>query len=236
MDPTRRPRPPLQRLGERALLLRVDAQATVHATAHRLLDDLRAGRLEDVVPGDRSLLVTFDGTDRGERAARAAVARAVTRTAGAGTAATPQGRHRVIPVNYGGANGPDLEAAANLAGLSPRDLIEFHTGRDHTVLFLGFAPGFPYIGDVAPEIVVPRLTSPRTTTPAGSVSLAETYTGIYPADLPGGWRVIGWTPVMLFDPASDPPTYLLPGDTVRFEAIAAADLPVAPHRAADWAG
>ena len=73
-------------------------------------------------------------------------------------------------------------------------------------------------------------------TPHGSVALAETYTGIYPAILPGGWRVIGRTSVLLFDPAAEPPTYLLPGDTVRFEAVAAGDLPAEPHRPADWAG
>ena len=83
---------------------------------------------------------------------------------------------------------------------------------------------------------MPRLTTPRTATRAGSVALAEAYTGIYPADLPGGWRVIGWTPVVLFDPAADPPTYLAPGDTVRFKSVAADDLPSAPHRPTDWAG
>lgn len=227
----------LDRLGERALLLRVDAQARVHAIAEALLDDLRAGRLQDVVPGDRSLLVEFDGTDTGERAARRAIARAAARIPDPDRLTTrPTPRHRVIPVSYGGADGPDLDTTASLAGVSPHDLVELHAGRDLTVLFLGFAPGFAYLGDIAPQIVVPRLTSPRTTTRAGSVALAETYTGIYPASLPGGWRVIGWTPVVLFDPAADPPTYLVPGDTVRFERVDAADLPTEPYRPADWAG
>lgn len=226
----------VHRFGERALLLRVDAQADVHAIAEALLGELRAGGLEDVVPGDRSLLVVFDGTDSGERALRRSIEQAVARIPAEGRVpATPTARHRTIPVSYGGADGPDLDATARLAGISSRELIAFHTDRDLTVQFLGFAPGFAYLGDVPAEIVVPRLASPRTRTRAGSVAVAEAYSGIYPADLPGGWRVIGWTPVLLFDPAADPPTYLLPGDTVRFEVVAGRDLPARPYRPADWA-
>jgi KipI family sensor histidine kinase inhibitor len=226
--------PHLDRLGDRALLLRAADQPTVHAVADALLPDVLTGTLEDVVPGDRSLLVLFDGTDRGERLARRAIDRATASTAVADPSVTARsGRHRVIPVSYGGLDGPDLDETANLAGVSAGDLIELHTGRAYSVLFLGFAPGFAYLGDLAPEIAVPRMPSPRTATRAGSVALAGSYTGIYPASLPGGWRVIGWTPVMLFDPAADPPTYLLPGDTVRFESVTAGDLR-APHRPDDW--
>jgi len=239
MGSLRTPEPRLDRLGERALLVRVDAQQRAQAIAEALLDDLQAGRLVDVVPGDRSVLIEFDGTDAGERVARRALGRAVAQGTEGGEAAehaTPRTqRHRVIPVSYGGADGPDLDSTASLAGIAPDELIERHTGRPYPVLFLGFAPGFAYLGDVAAEIVVPRLASPRTATRAGSVALAETYTGIYPARLPGGWRVIGWTPVVLFDPAADPPTYLLPGDTVRFERVDPADVPREPQRPVDWA-
>jgi KipI family sensor histidine kinase inhibitor len=229
--------PPVERFGDRALLLRAADQATVHAIAHALLGDVLAGRLDDVVPGDGSVLVIFDGTDGGERMARRSIDQAIGATAAAGGRATPpRGRHRVIPVSYGGLDGPDLDETASLAGITARELIELHTGRDHPVLFLGFAPGFAYLGDVAPAIVVPRLTSPRIETRAGSVALAASYTGIYPASLPGGWRVIGWTPVVLFDPAAEPPTYLLPGDTVRFEGMNGEDLARAPYRPDDWAG
>ena len=228
--------PHLDRLGDSALLLRAADQPTVHAIADALLPEVLGGALEDVVPGDRSLLVLFDGTDRGERLARRAIERATASTAVAhGSVTAPSGRYRVIPVSYGGLDGPDLDETASLAGVSARDVIELHTSRDYTVLFLGFAPGFAYMGDVAPEIAVPRVSSPRTATRAGSVALAGPYTGIYPASLPGGWRVIGWTPVMLFDPAAEPPTYLLPGDTVRFESVTAGDLR-APHRPDDWVG
>jgi KipI family sensor histidine kinase inhibitor len=223
------------RFGERALLLRVPDQARVHALATALLADLAAGRLDDVVPGDRTLLLTFDGTDSGERAARTSLAAAERRLDQVGAAATdPAPRHRVIPVRYGGSDGPDLVEAAALAGCSPQELVQQHAGRDYTVQFLGFAPGFPYCGDLPDGLVVPRLATPRTATRAGSVAIAERYTGIYPASLPGGWRVIGWTPVVLFDPAADPPTYLLPGDTVRFEGVEGAELPAAPYRPPDW--
>ena len=216
--------------------MRVDTQPRVHSIADTLLADVRAGRLEDVIPGDRSLLLVFDGTDTGERSVRRALALAVAGGAeGEPITSGREPRERVIPVSYGDADGPDLAEAAALAGVSARELVELHSGRRHTVLFLGFAPGFPYLGDIAP-LVVPRLVSPRTTTPQGSVALAESYTGIYPATLPGGWRVVGRTSVLLFDPAAEPPTYLLPGDTVRFEAVAAGDLPAEPDRPADWAG
>ena len=231
----RLPGPRLERFGERALLLRAANQSIVRAIADALLADLHAGAIQDVVPGDRSLLVVFDGSDRGERITRHALASATTATvAGVPAVTAPVGRRRVIPVSYGGADGQDLEETADLAGISPRDLIDLHTRHDHNVLFLGFAPGFAYLGDSEAELVVPRLATPRTATRAGSVAVAESYTGIYPANLPGGWRVIGWTPVVLFDPTIDPPTYLLPGDTVRFESVDAADLPADPYRPADW--
>lgn len=223
------------RFGERALLVRTLDQARVHALAAGLLDDLSAGRLEDVVPGDRTLLVQFDGTEAGESSARRALADADGRAdPGVGPASGRAPRLRTIPVHYGGEDGPDLEAMAALAGIWPQDLIERHTSRDYPVLFLGFAPGFAYCGDLPAELVVPRLDTPRTTTPPGSVAVAEGYTGIYPANLPGGWRVIGRTSIVLFDPTADPPTYLLPGDTVRFTAADRGALPAAPHRAADW--
>ena len=226
----------VDRFGERALLVHADDQASVHALAAALVADLEDGRIEDVVPTDRTLLLRFDGTDAGERMAREALRAADERRHRADWLATrPRPRHRTIPVCYGGANGPDLDETAAIAGLSTRELIARHAGGAYTVLFLGFAPGFPYLGGLPAGLAVPRLTTPRTETRRGSVAIAEGYSGIYPANLPGGWRVIGWTPVLLFDPAADPPTYLLPGDEVRFEAVDEGDLPAEPYRPADWA-
>lgn len=204
----------VDRFGERAILVRLADQAAVHALATGLRGAMEVGRLVDVVPGDGTVLVQFDGTDAGEAAARAAIDAAV-----ASPAPRTAPRRHVVPVHYGGPAGPDLEEAAALAGLAPDALVALHTDRDHPVLFLGFAPGFPYLGGLAPELVLPRLARPRTATPPGSVAIAEAYTGIYPAGLPGGWRVIGHTDVPMFDPAADPPTTLAPGDLVRFEAV-----------------
>ena len=208
------------RFGERALQLEIADQGRVHALVEALIRSIDARRVEDVIPGDGSILITFDGTDAGERSARRALLEADERSRDeAWIADRPPPREVVIPVRYGGADGPDLDGAAAIAGCSPSELVRRHIEGGYTVRFLGFAPGFPYIGDLPAEIVVPRLETPRTTTRAGSVAIAERYTGIYPADLPGGWRVIGWTPLTLFDPSSDSPTLLLPGDHVRFEAL-----------------
>jgi KipI family sensor histidine kinase inhibitor len=204
----------VDRFGERALLVRAADQATVLGLAAGLAGWLAGGRLLDVVPGDRSLLVTFDGSDAGEATARDAIAATM-----AHPVTPPTPRHHLIPVRYGSEEGPDLADAASLAGVTPDELVALHTAGEHPVLFLGFAPGFPYIGDLAPELVLPRLATPRTSTPAGSVGIAEAYTGIYPAPLPAGWRIIGRTAMSMFDPAGDPPTTLLPGDLVRFEAV-----------------
>lgn len=210
----------IDRFGERGLHVRVEGQGLVHALLDALVGDLAEGRVDDVVAGDGSILLVFDGTDAGERAARTALRDAIERSGDARwLAARPRPREFVIPVHYGGDDGPDLDEAAALAGCTPDDLVRRHAAGGYTVRFVGFAPGFPYIGDLPLEIAVPRLDSPRTRTPTGSVAIAERYTGIYPAELPGGWRVIGRTPLTLFDPAKDPPALLLAGDRVRFEAI-----------------
>ncbi|HYH93119.1 MAG TPA: 5-oxoprolinase subunit PxpB [Candidatus Saccharimonadales bacterium] len=208
--------------GAAALLVRLPDQASVHALAAGLVHDLSAGDLVDVVPGDRTILVRFDGTDAGETVARRRVGEI---SAASDRLMAPRPRRHIVPVSYGGEHGPDLAEAAAIAGITPARLVELHAGRDHTVGFLGFAPGFAYLGDVDPAIVVPRLAVPRTSTPAGSVAIAERYTGIYPADLPGGWRVIGRTPLTMFDPAASPPTTLLPGDVVRFVAEGGGPVP-----------
>ena len=125
-----------------------------------------------------------------------------------------EGRSHVIPVVYGG---PDLAGVAALTGLTTDEVVALHTGAELRVLFCGFAPGFAYLSDLPQRLQVDRLETPRTRTPVGSVAIAGRMSGIYPADLPGGWRVIGRTTMTLFDPRRDPPVTLLPGDRVRFE-------------------
>ena len=125
-------------------------------------------------------------------------------------------------MRYGGASGPDLEWVAAYHHLTIADVIRLHTERTYTVYMMGFTPGFPYMGKLDASLITPRLDSPRTLVHAGSVAIVGEQTGIYPIDSPGGWRLIGWTPLRLFDPSSDMPFLFTPGDEVRF-AIEALD-------------
>ena len=125
--------------------------------------------------------------------------------------------HRLeIPVLYGNASGPDLEPAATTLALSPSELIRLHSEREYTVYMMGFTPGFPYLGILNEKLSLPRLSTPRTRVPAGSVAIAGSQTGIYPVDSPGGWHIIGHTPLKLFDPTSETPFLFSPGYTVKF--------------------
>lgn len=124
-----------------------------------------------------------------------------------------------IPVCYGGEYGPDLDDVARHAGLSPDEVIALHTQPGNLVFMLGFAPGAPYIGVHDERLNIPRRASPRTAVPAGSVAVANRQSVLYPSRSPGGWNIIGATPLALFDPAGTPPTLLQPGDRVRFVSI-----------------
>ena len=124
-----------------------------------------------------------------------------------------------IPSLYGGEHGPDLDFVASHNNLSQQEVIGIHTGSDYLVYMLGFNPGFPYLGGMSERIATPRLSTPRVKIPAGSVGIAESQTGVYPLDSPGGWRLIGRTPVPIFDPNRDPPAIAQAGDFVRFVAI-----------------
>jgi KipI family sensor histidine kinase inhibitor len=128
-------------------------------------------------------------------------------------AAPPAGREHEIPVWY---DGPDLDDVARRSGLSVSDVIARHAGRAYTVYFLGFVPGWAYLGDLDPSLVVPRRTEPRSRVPAGSVAIAGVWTGVYPYAIPGGWHLIGRTSVELFDPMREPPAVFAAGDRVRF--------------------
>jgi len=121
-----------------------------------------------------------------------------------------------IPVLY---NGPDLQALAKMKGISTEELVEMHTGCDYDVFMLGFLPGFAYLGMVDERIAAPRLPVPRQRVPAGSVGIAGQQTGIYPIDSPGGWQLIGVTPLKMFDAGRTIPFLLKPGNRVRFYSI-----------------
>lgn len=134
-------------------------------------------------------------------------------------ASTSEARIFEIPTLYGGEFGPDLDFVASHTGLSPEEVIRIHAGTDYLVYMVGFNPGFPYLGGMSEKIAAPRLETPRVKIPAGSVGIAETQTGIYPLESPGGWRLIGRSPLKMFDPSRDPPALVEAGDLVRFVSV-----------------
>jgi 5-oxoprolinase (ATP-hydrolysing) subunit B len=164
-------------------------------------------------PAFSSVLIDFDPR-RYEHRQIEQLVRA--RLAESGSMAAEPAHTIEIPVFYGGDAGPDLEDVARHTGLTPRDVIRLHSAADYLVYFLGFSPGFPYLGGLPPELATPRLPSPRRSVPAGSVAIGGSQTGIYPSASPGGWRIIGHTQISLFDAAAVPPALLRPGDHIRF--------------------
>ncbi|WP_026694450.1 5-oxoprolinase subunit PxpB [Peribacillus kribbensis] len=130
-----------------------------------------------------------------------------------------QARKVEIPVCYGGSFGPDLQFVADHNSLTLDEVIRVHTSGDYLVYMIGFAPGFPYIGGMPAEIAAPRKESPRLKIPPGSVGIAGEQTGVYPIETPGGWQIIGRTPLPLFQPEQMPPSLLQAGDHITFTAI-----------------
>lgn len=131
----------------------------------------------------------------------------------------PEPRLVEIPVCYGGEFGPDLKSVAELHGMTPESVIELHTSATYRVYFLGFAPGFAYLGELPETLVTPRLAMPRRSVPAGSVGIAGSQTGVYPIATPGGWRLLGRTPVVMFRPDRAEMSLLAIGDRVSFTPI-----------------
>jgi inhibitor of KinA len=170
--------------------------------------------LVEYVPAFATVLLEFDpATNPGPDLA--ALAARLQKAAGSRSRPAPV---KEIPVRY---DGPDLERVASVNGLTVAQVAELHAGTIYKVYLLGFAPGFPYLGDLDPRLRTPRLESPRTRVPAGSVAIGGEHTGIYPVESPGGWNIIGHTTVKLFDPAAiDTPFLLQAGDRLRFVPVA----------------
>lgn len=124
-----------------------------------------------------------------------------------------------IPVLYGGIYGPDLEFVANYHQITPEEVIRLHCSKPYLIYMIGFMPGFPYMGELPEELATPRLKTPRLSVPKGSVAIAQRQTGIYSMESPGGWQILGRTPVELFDPRRNPPSLLRMGDLVEFYPI-----------------
>ncbi len=200
--------------GTRALLVETDGLDDVLALAARLRGSALAG-VVDLVPAARTVLVHVDTAVLPIAAARAWIEKTVDGAPLDTSASTPAVE---LPVVYDGA---DLDETARLLGATREALVAAHTAAAWTVAFTGFAPGFGYLVSEEWPFDVPRLTSPRTRVPAGSVGLAGAFSGAYPRATPGGWRLIGRTDAPLFDPSADRPALLRPGDRVQFRAARA---------------
>ena len=202
--------------GDSALLLELDEviNVSVNAQAIAIAAALRRAGLpgiRDVVSTFRSVAVHFDPLTIDVETIRDTLTRA------ADTPSTlAEGKTLVIPVQYGGEMGPDLRAVAAFAGISPDEVVARHAGARYRVFMLGFLPGFAYMGTVDETIAMPRHATPRVKVPGGSVGIAGRQTGVYPRDSPGGWQLIGRTPVSLFNANRVPAALVAPGDTVRF--------------------
>jgi KipI family sensor histidine kinase inhibitor len=212
------PAPQLRHVVDGAVLLEFpgepdpSANRAAIAVARALATRQPAGVL-DAVPGARTLLVLFD-PDVLEHAAAEELLLGI-----GGVHEEAEPRTVRLQALYGGAEGPDLDALARRAGLPADELVRLHTAAAHRVAFLGFAPGFPYMTGAPAPFRAPRLATPRVRVPAGSLAVADGYTGIYPRESPGGWHLIGRVAQRLFDPEASPPSLLLPGDRVLFEAV-----------------
>jgi KipI family sensor histidine kinase inhibitor len=216
-------------LGDAALLLRFGdgIDAAVNRRVHACAAALRAQApqwLIDLTPAYASLALHVDvaqvGGDDALGPIRAWLDQWLERTPF--EASGSNFRTVEIPVVYGGDHGPDLAAVAAHAGITIDDAIARHVAGDYTVAMLGFAPGFPYLLGLDASLAMPRIDTPRTRVAAGSVGIGGAQAGIYPQAGPGGWRLVGRTPLRLFDAGRDPPSLLQAGDRVRFVAIDAA--------------
>lgn len=218
----------IQPLGDRALVIELADAVSAAAAAYtrRVCECILAAGLagvRDVVPAFCSLTVHYDplqfaaGGASPVEAVRQAIEAVLSETPEPGE--LPE-RSIEIPVCYGGEFGEDLEELARQHDMTPDRVVELHTAASYFVGMLGFAPGFPYLAGLDSRLVTPRRATPRARVPRGSVAIGGEHSGIYPLDSPGGWHVIGRTPLTLFDLSRDPPSLLQAGDKVRFVAIA----------------
>jgi KipI family sensor histidine kinase inhibitor len=190
------------------------ANAAVRALDRRLADRPLPGVIE-AVPTYRSLLVCFDPA----LASFATLAAALLEGATLDAPPIAPGPLRTIPTVYGGADGPDLAEVAAACGLREEEVIRLHTAQEFSALMLGFLPGFAYLGLLPEALAVARRATPRPRVPGGSVAIAGRQTGVYPRPSPGGWSLIGRTSQRMFDAFDDPPTFIQPGDRVRFTRV-----------------
>jgi len=212
-------------MGEAALLAQVaapdvDLANRLALALSRAIEAQRIAGVEGATPGIDSVLTRFDSLviSRAELQARIAqIAQGLAAAVASTGSATAAAGAIEIPVAFGGEAGPDLEAVAEALGLAPQAVVAALCAQPWRVMMVGFAHGFPYLGPLPPALRIPRLDTPRARVPAGSVAIAAGMAGIYPAELPGGWHIIGRTALRLFDPLNESrPALLQAGDRARF--------------------
>lgn len=214
--------PPVFRImGDRALLVELGDQIDplINERVRELFLKLDRRPLEGVVelvPSYRSLMVVYDPLTIGLVRLREEILGLLQ---AADPALVPRPKTLNVPVVYGGEYGPDLEWVAGFHKISPEQVIALHAGTTYRVYMIGFMPGYPYLGELPEGLATPRRETPRTAVPRGSVAIAQRQTGIYPVQSPGGWHILGWTPIRLFDADQWPPTPLEMGDRVKFFPI-----------------
>ncbi|RNI30405.1 5-oxoprolinase subunit PxpB [Rufibacter immobilis] len=224
-------------LGDAAIVLQLgeeiapEVHERVKAVA-RYLEQHPFTGLVEYVPAFTTVTVYYDPwlvSQKGELAPYAEVERHLRQMLSQlpASAATAPAQIKEIPVVYGGDFGPDLAFVAQHTGLHPQEVIALHTQPQYLVYMIGFAPGFPYLGGMDPRIAAPRKQVPRKVIPAGAVGIAGQQTGVYPLETPGGWQLIGRTPLTLFDPQRESPSLLNMGDLVRF-------VPITEREFASW--
>jgi inhibitor of KinA len=224
-------------LGDAAVVVTLGetVEAGTVAAVQALVAALEAAPLPgwvECVPANAGLTVFYDPVRVARKEGPSAYDRVCQWIGERSTAAAREGtalveRRVVIPVCYGGAWGPDLEAVAAAHGLSADEVVARHSGAEYFVSAVGFTPGFPYLGGLPESLHTPRRPTPRTRVPAGSVAIGGAQTGIYPFETPGGWHLIGRTPLRLFHPQGRPPALLQAGDRVRFRPITPAEFEAA---------
>lgn len=211
-------KPKIVPLGDAALLVQLGNEINVEInhrvqTLAALIDSAQLDGVIETVPAYSTLLIHYDPLVLTDSQIRTWVR---TKLVHMDETESRKPRQIEVPLRYGGEYGPDLESVAAYHGLHPEDVIRIHSEKPYVIYMMGFTPGFPYMGKLHDAIATPRLETPRKHVPAGTVAIAGSQTGIYPVDSPGGWRLIGWTSLQLFDPKSESPFLFSPGDEVRF--------------------
>jgi len=208
-------------MGDRGLLLEFGDEISreINEKVRRMALAVQAEAIEGIietVPTYRSLLIIYNPVilpieDLKKRLKKI--------EGGLQTTPLPEPKLTRIPVVYGGIYGPDLEEVAKYLHVSPEEVIQLHCSKPYLIYMIGFMPGYPYMGELPQALVTPRLKTPRLLVPKGSVAIAQGQTGIYSMESPGGWQILGRTPVELFHPEKDPPALLQMGDFVQFHQI-----------------